>query len=374
MDTVMKTLLIFLISLVGFTAFTPSSSLYLLILNIIWLSAYLGFYKKENQSLFRDLFGCAVGNGAAFFIMSNFKNQQLSSSGYDLPLLIATAFFVFVTVIFIFPSVANSDFPDTAKLYKEHEADLDRMKHLLQFTDILGINAIWGNGKSFVVDYFCNETETRKQYEIIRMGALEYSPEEFDYVLIQKLDQILRRYHIFSIYSLELQQTMKQTIWGRLAYYLFRGTDSSQVSAYDGLKKELQHVSKKVLIVYEDLERVKNPEMVKKIFAVGERLAGPRVKIIYEYDGKELDDQELTRKYREKYVPIEMNLTGISYRTLVEDLWDELGMGEVDHDSRRGTRTGLRENILRIEQFAATNPYPLPIQSSFRITESNNKV
>jgi len=92
---------------------------------------------------------------------------------------------------------------------------------------------------------------------------------------------------------------------------------SSQVSAYDGLKKELQHVSKKVLIVYEDVERVKNPEVVKKIFAVGERLAGPRVKIIYEYDGKELDDQELTRKYREKYIPIEMNLTGISYRNLV---------------------------------------------------------
>ena len=219
-----------------------------------------------------------------------------------------------------------------------------------------------------------NEAETRKDYEIIRMGALEYSPAEFDYVLIQKLDQILRRNHIFSIFSLELQQTMKQTIWGQLVYYLFRGTDSSQVSAYDGLKKELQHVSKKVLIVYEDVERVKNPEVVKKIFAVGERLAGPRVKIIYEYDGKELDDQELTRKYREKYIPIEMNLTGIPYRNLVEDLWDELGMEEVNYDSRRGTRTGLRENILRIEQFAATNPYPLPIQSFFRITDYNISV
>lgn len=109
--------------------------------------------------------------------------------------------------------------------------------------------------------------------------------------------------------------------------------------------------------------------MVKKIFAVGERLAGPRVKIIYEYDGKELDDQELTRKYREKYIPIEMNLTGISYQTLVEDLWDELGMGEVDHDSRKCSLSGLWGNIIRISRFATTTPYPLPSNTPLNFTE-----
>lgn len=373
MDFMIKALLAFLVSVVGFLMSMPPFPIYLLILDFVILLVFLCFYKNSNVFLFRALLGCAMGNGTAFLIMTKMKDGTLDISGVHMTLLIILAFFAIIIVIY---SLSPSDLfiPNAPKLYKEHAADLERMKYLLKVTDILGINAIWGNGKSFVVDYFCNEAETRKDYEIIRMGALEYSPEEFDYVLIQKLDQILRRNHIFSIFSLELQQTMKQTIWGQLAYYLFRGTDSSQVSAYDGLKKELQHVSKKVLIVYEDVERVKNPEVVKKIFAVGERLAGPRVKIIYEYDGKELDDQELTRKYREKYIPIEMNLTGISYRNLVEDLWDELGMEEVNYDSRRGTRTGLRENILRIEQFAATNPYPLPIQSSFRITDYNISV
>ena len=373
MDFMIKALLAFLVSVVGFLMSMPPFPIYLLILDFVILLVFLCFYKNSNVFLFRALLGCAMGNGTAFLIMTKMKDGTLDISGVHMTLLIILAFFAIIIVIY---SLSPSDLfiPNAPKLYKEHAADLERMKYLLKVTDILGINAIWGNGKSFVVDYFCNEAETRKDYEIIRMGALEYSPEEFDYVLIQKLDQILRRNHIFSIFSLELQQTMKQTIWGQLAYYLFRGTDSSQVSAYDGLKKELQHVSKKVLIVYEDVERVKNPVVVKKIFAVGERLAGPRVKIIYEYDGKQLDDQELTRKYREKYIPIEMNLTGISYRNLVEDLWDELGMEEVNYDSRRGTRTGLRENILRIEQFAATNPYPLPIQSSFRITDYNISV
>lgn len=255
MDFVIKALLAFLVSIVGFSMFLPPFPIYLLILDSFFLLVFLCFCKKSNMSLFRTLLGCAIGNGMAFLFITNMKDGILKISEITLPLLIILAIFA-AAIIYFIHSYSDDSIFDTPRLYQEHAADLERMKHLLQFTDILGINAIWGNGKSFVVDYFCNEAETRKEYEIIRMGALEYSPEEFDYVLIQKLDQILRRNHIFSIFSLELQQTMKQTLWGRLAYYLFRGTDSSQVSAYDGLKKELQHVSKKILIVYEDLERV----------------------------------------------------------------------------------------------------------------------
>ena len=57
---------------------------------------------------------------------------------------------------------------------------------------------------------------------------------------------------------------------------------------------------------------------------------GKNVQVIYEYDGRQLDEQGLERAYREKYIPLEMNLTPIRYESMVEYVWDELRMETID--------------------------------------------
>lgn len=213
-------------------------------------------------------------------------------------------------------------------IFKEHEYDIERIKVLLKETRILGIHSSWGNGKSFVVDHFCDLPEIKKQYFIIKIEALAYQYDEFDKVLISKLDELLIRHHIFSFYASEVLNTLGKSIWGRLVYHYFRGNETGSTSVFEGLKEEVGHLPKKVLIVFEDLERVNQEDAVKKILAVSELLAGNSIRVIYEYDRKYFAG--ISQEYLEKYIPVEMNLTEISFTKLVSYLWDELGMEAVN--------------------------------------------
>lgn len=213
-------------------------------------------------------------------------------------------------------------------IFEEHRYDIERIKSLLNQTRILGIQSSWGNGKSFVVDYFCNLSEIKEQYFIIKIEALAYQYDEFDKVLISKLDDLLRSQHIFSFYASEVLNTLGKNIWGRLVYHYFRGNETGNTSMFKGLKEEVGQLPKKVLIVFEDLERVNQEDAVKKILAISELLAGNSIRVIYEYDRQQFTG--LSQRYLEKYIPVEMNLTEISFTRLVSYLWDELGMKSVN--------------------------------------------
>lgn len=213
-------------------------------------------------------------------------------------------------------------------IFEEHRYDIKRIKSLLNQTRILGIQSSWGNGKSFVVDYFCNLSEIKEQYFIIKIEALAYQYDEFDKVLISKLDDLLRSQHIFSFYASEALNTLGKNIWGRLVYHYFRGNETGNTSIFKGLKEEVGQLPKKVLIVFEDLERVNQEDAVKKILAISELLAGDSIQVIYEYDIKQFAG--LSQDFWEKYIPVEMNLTEISFTKLVSYLWDELGMEAVN--------------------------------------------
>lgn len=47
-------------------------------------------------------------------------------------------------------------------------------------------------------------------------------------------------------------------------YHYFRGNETGSTSVFEGLKEEVGHLPKKVLIVFEDLERVNQEDAVKK--------------------------------------------------------------------------------------------------------------
>ena len=72
-------------------------------------------------------------------------------------------------------------------LFPERIYDLRRFKNILKNSNTVGINSKWGNGKTFMVTHFCNETATKNEYYIIKIEALTYNYDEFDIVLVNKL-------------------------------------------------------------------------------------------------------------------------------------------------------------------------------------------
>ena len=95
---------------------------------------------------------------------------------------------------------------------------MERLEKLLESHNMLGVQAPYGEGKSFVVDQVCDIFRKNRNWNVIHIESLAYSYEDFDRVLVQKIFQILKEDHIYSIYAAELLQNVKKSIWGKLSF------------------------------------------------------------------------------------------------------------------------------------------------------------
>lgn len=377
-------LIVFLTALIFFSVVKIPVQICLLLMVIAWVILLLKYRIGSNKSFYKKFVAGILGIISAtatvqFDVLvdllytvdltncSTMYNTTWNIIKNDYSISILIFFLVLELVGTLIEGSKVSDKEDkqlnNGELYEEHKADLQRLKQYLEYTRILGIHSAWGNGKSFVVDYFCNEPETKEKYFIIKIESLAYKYDEFDRVLIDKLDALLRNQGILSVYSSEIKQSLEKSTWERLLYRFFRGYDANQTSALLGLKGELEKLSKKILIVFEDIERVNNAEAVKRIFAIAERLASEKIQVIYEYDADYLEKTlKVDNAYLEKYIPIEMQLTDLSYRTLVNYSWQELGMEKVNgnlvqYSPVKHIPTGVPKDV---KKFILDFPYFLP--------------
>ena len=111
--------------------------------------------------------------------------------------------------------------------------------------------------------------------------------------------------------------------------------------------------------------------MIKRLFAISERLVGKNVQVIYEYDGRQLDEQGLKREYREKYIPLEMHLTPIRYESMVEYVWDELQMGMIDRPVDIDNAKTIKEAVRHMGMFPLSGLSP-KLQATAKVNIDKN--
>lgn len=341
-DTAPQCIFIFLLSMIFFYSTAIPVWLYLLVVASLLCSLFCLFDGDKNHRFYNKVCLGLIVNSSAFVIV-----KLLINGGQTIPvaeLIVDLALLDIIVpeakVLIKFSNIeeirarsAKEDDKEKSKPFKEHDADIDEIGNKLKTTDILGINSTWGNGKTYVVDTFWREN--KEKYDCIKIEALTYRYAEFDSVLINKLEKLLHENHIFSFYAIVFKQRLGNNLWEKFMYHYFQGIQPGNSSVFTGLVDELRKLPKDVLIVFEDLERVGKKEEIKRLFAIAERLASDKVKIIYEYDRAKLEGEEglaLDRGYLEKYIPVEINLSDLSYSSLVNAVWDDMHFKDEDKE------------------------------------------
>ena len=370
-----KLFLVYAVSVIVFKGINLSFPLYLLLLVVGWGISLAAYPCRKNRFYQRNVLAFVVANVLGF-ITAQYENLAMFVENiyFSIPVrmllaLLAAEFICVMVQLHRHGDAVTDD--DQPELFEEHRYDLQRVKGLLASTPILGIDSSWGNGKSFVVNYLVKEPDIQAAYFVIKIEALAYQFEEFDSILIHKLDALLQENGVFSIYSEEIQEAADKSLLGRILYYFFRRGDSSRTSTFESLRTALATLSKKVLIIYEDLERVGKPDLIKRLFAISERLVGKNVQVIYEYDGWQLDEQGLKREYREKYIPLEMHLTPIRYESMVEYVWDELQMGMIDRPVDIDNAKTIKEAVRHMGMFPLSGLSP-KLQATAKVNIDKN--
>lgn len=205
-------------------------------------------------------------------------------------------------------------------LFSEREYDLNRLIAYLDSFDIIGIDAHWGDGKSFLFKLL--QKEYKNDFYFITIGVLSVTVDTIEKFVVDEINNILEKNGIFSTASSKINNFVKQPFFHDLGHLFINS--NSYTELFNVLSEDVQRLKRPILITFEDIDRINSAETVYKIFALSDRLGSENIKILYQYDESELLKILGTKKlYLEKYIPYTIELTPIRFKRIVSELLKE---------------------------------------------------
>ena len=320
MGIALKTLYACILSYVGFWLWQIDPKLYFSVVFAVWVVLFICFEYRRNRPFFAAAFWLAFLNLTVYasVLYIRWETNVFKSYADWVCILYGAALILGLVVSLIKLPRARKPEP-SAPLFRERTYDLDRIRQYLSKTDQVGVNAPWGEGKSFLIRALTNDEEVSKDYVFIQLSLLSCNVDDVQGIILNKIEQLLAENRIFSKYSRQLQRMSTKGGLLREVGEIFYTPDYSFSEALMGLTKEIEQMDKRVVIVLEDLDRIHDGATVRKLMSIMEWLSGERIKVIYQYDADNLKrvDPRLDRAYLEKYIPYTITLTEIPFSDML---------------------------------------------------------
>lgn len=342
-----KILYAFIIWTVFFYLFPLECKIYEDLFIGIWALLFIFYGKEENREFLEEMLSMTAGNGGAYVFVKLVKGSTwagVDSMEMILSLICGAEFLYGAYLVWrgrCWEAKAGKEKEEEEvkkakpRIFSSRQYDLERVRDTVIRVDIAGIHSSWGNGKTFVVDRLCEDEEIRRQFEVIRIDLLTCNLDEIAVILMKELEKILSRNGIFSRNSrLARRMLEKNSILGEIRNLFSLGGSEELSAALGEFKNDVKKLEKKILIIYEDLDRIEKEEVIKKIFSISEKLSGEEIHILYQFEQRELEKKGMDREFVEKYIPFVVNLTELKYEVIVRGLWDQLEMGKAGIDEK----------------------------------------
>lgn len=327
----------FLLSLLFFYTVNITMDFYLILFILSGLFVLIFYRNTKHQEILTGLLVLGLGNLSAFMTMHYVRNgwpHYLFMQGGETALY-RKAFLLGVCGLEILAIAGKILFygyrnkrirHQQPVMLKSREYDIARILEYLPQVEAVGLNGVWGSGKSFLVEQLCDKAEIVSEYEIIRIDLLSCSLDKVEEIVLSGIDDILHRNGVLSGHSVKLRKALGENgLLLQMKSLIFPG-EATMSAAFGNLQKDADNLKKKILIIYEDLDRVGDKEIICKIFDISNKLAGDRMKVLYLYDGDKLAELGLNRDFLEKYIPYIVNISDVPFREMAKLCYEELGL------------------------------------------------
>ncbi|MDM8108683.1 P-loop NTPase fold protein [Phascolarctobacterium faecium] len=316
---IINSLIMLIISLLFWKMVYNLDYVYIIIFLLVLFIFILRYYNiNKNKTLYFHFVNFIIFN----YIYKLFIDGDISRKCFVECFSIAICLYVFINFIVAF--YKNSFNGEEYELFMERSKDLIRIKNYLFNFNIIGINAPWGAGKTYLLRKLQNEDEMKKEYEFINIYLLSCNLENLPQIVISELEKILVKFGIYSRYSNTLKKMLSANNMINNIYMTIFLDNTNFVDYMKGFKDEVAKINKTIVIVYEDIDRINDLNVIKNILSVSENLVGNNIKIIYQYDKINLRniDKTLNNEYLDKYIPYVVDLTKIELYDTIINLLD----------------------------------------------------
>ena len=216
---------------------------------------------------------------------------------------------------------------DDRNYFPQRTRDLERIIKCLRQkeTSSIGVEAAWGDGKSFLMEGL-REALEKKGYVLITIDVMAIRLDHFPEYLIQELDAILFQQGRLSLNSRRLKYVLKASKLDVLSP-LLGNLASGYAKLFDDFRSELLKLNRNIVLVYEDIDRIDDAKGIKNILYLSEKLTAENkewmsssIKVIYQYNSQHMRALGFDSAYLEKYIQNRISLTRLSLLDLMRSI------------------------------------------------------
>ena len=228
---------------------------------------------------------------------------------YILETLICVLLMSVSLVVGCFLEKKTKDVADKIKrdfLYQERLGVYNAISNYLSGHTVVGINSLYGNGKSTIVEVLKNENE---EWNFITISVLSTTVENVEYCIVREIDRLLCSYGIFSNFISKIKLILSQKYSFYVGELLF--DDLSYEKRMKYFVNDILRLKRVVVLNFEDIDRVEDKVLLNKIFAICESLVkyeekykSNLIKVIYQCNMDKLNSLfNDVERYVEKFIP-----------------------------------------------------------------------
>lgn len=204
---------------------------------------------------------------------------------------------------------------EAENLFSERSFDLERILDYLHKYNTIGVVSKWGDGKTFLFKML--EQKNDVPYYYVKIGVMSVTIDTVEKIILDEINHILESKGIFSSASTKLKDILSsQSILNAIGGLFFNS--NSYAAQINVLKEDVKKLSKPIVLVFEDIDRIVDEKIIFKIFSIAESLTSSHIKVVYQYNERDLINiLKINKLYLEKYIPYTVNLTPISFERVV---------------------------------------------------------
>lgn len=304
---VSKFLIALILSLIFFSTVKINLCAFFILIAFLWVVVIVNNRISDNIKLYDSLILISLGILASIIALQ--YAEILKIDVFEFEFIGSYAVFLAVFALYALFKNSKEEVTESQKPLRKRQRDLERLLSYVNMFEIVALNGRWGTGKTFLVTELKKDHQIKEKYEIIEIDVLTCDLNELLLILIKEIERLLFRNRIVSRYSNKLKVLLGSNKFLVQFQSLFLDSTQSFAEAIKGLQNEMSHLEKDVLIIYEDIDRINDVNIIKRIFSINEKLSNKKIRIIYQYHEENLKNMGFTDAYLEKYLPFKLNVT-----------------------------------------------------------------
>lgn len=310
-----KTIAITIIfSIISFFSIEVDFILYIGVGGIIFIAVVILFDIKKNQKVFICFFSVLLINLGIFLGEKYLEGYRICFDVIDYIYIGYSSLLVILFIVSLCLRKRNNK-NKIKNFFSEREDDCKLLLEYLRKYPIVGLQALWGDGKTFLCNYLKSKNT---DFYYISISLMTLQIDTVEKILVNELNSLFKLKRIFSLASSKANNYIEKNIPHGLGEFLTK--NESYTELYESIIDGVNKLDKPVVVSFEDIDRINDQNIIFKLFSIVELLSSKTkmFKVCYQYDvDKLIEILEIDSKYLEKYIPFHINLTPINFeRTL----------------------------------------------------------